>query len=182
MKPNILNRYFVIAMVMFSWGCNRYLDSAHSGKRKVDEGYLEFFKDNNVLVYKSNLIVNRDQQKSYPKAFHTVLPKGIKFYVIDVPFDLVFYYPKKQAILITLDIDSESPPKDTAYIPTGEQIDTFITKFHSLQNKRFDLKRIESKSRSNTILTKGFSTILLFNILDENDSKFTNYLKSFTFL
>lgn len=163
--------------------CSNFLDKVSKSKAlPVKEGYLYYYGDKNVLIYKSTVRLKADSEVFMPPSFKVDLPIGMKFYEINEPADFVIYYSKQQVFYIHIDRDSNNNI-DTAYTPDENELDDFILGKLTMRKYKYDIKRIKpSKARRNIVLKKGHASILLYNITPNQFENFLRSAKSFSFL
>jgi hypothetical protein len=170
---------FLISVLFLTSSCNHYIDRVTA---PVNQGYLTFYPDSNILIYKSNVGLVMDKEKYSPKSFYTRLPKGIKWYEMENSQTFRFYYANAQVILISIDLFNAPNKIDTSYIPMHEEINKLIMSASST-NKKFNINRIGiNEARKQIIIKKEAATILLYNIKPENLETFRATLESLEFL
>ncbi len=59
---------FVLSIIVLQ-SCNRYIDKSVGSVVPVQQGYMQFYSDSNILEYRSNVGLTRIQEKIYPKSF-----------------------------------------------------------------------------------------------------------------
>ncbi len=171
---------FLVSIVLIASSCSHYIDRVTT---PVNQGYLTFYPDSNVLIYKSNVGLKMDNERYNPKPFYTRLPKGIKWYEMENSQTFRFYYANAQVILISIDLFSEPNKIDTSYIPIQEEINKHIKSSASSTNEKFNINRIGiNEARKQLIIKKEAATILLYNIKPKNLETFRATLESLEFL
>lgn len=182
MRSSVTLVFSAIPLSVIFLSCNRYIDVSKENQISVQQGYFQFYRDSNVLVYKSNVALIRDTEKVYPKSFKVKLPKRIKHYEFVGSSDFAFYYGNNQVVFIKINLENGQLKQESFYVPSGEQLESFIQQVATDNNKKYDIKKIPSKAgRVSKIMVKGEATILLYNILENNEELFSNYLSSLTF-
>jgi|GEM_PF-1604401 len=165
--------------------CGNVLDNvSKSMALPIEKGYIYYYGDKNVLVYKPTVGLRRDSEEYMPKSFKIDLPEGMKFYEIVEPDDFVIYYSKKQVFYIHIDPDSDGRV-DTVYTPDEDELDDFIQEKLSFHDYKYDIKKIKlNKSRKTVMLKlkKGQANILLYNISSVRLEVFLKAVRSFRFL
>lgn len=164
--------------------CNRYIDRATSNDNVPErKGYFELYPDSNIFTYKTNVILTRDTEKIYPKAFKVKLPKGLKSYELTGSSDFSFYYQKKQVIFIRVDLENNKSNQDTSYSPTEDELEKFVQSKLTLTKSKYNIKEIPmNPKRRQMFIKKGEATILLYNIEPKNYDLFYGYVNSFSFI
>jgi hypothetical protein len=164
--------------------CSKYIDITKNKTHvPIMQGYLDFYPDSNILFYKTNVGLTSDMEKKYPKAFKVKLPKGLKFYELSNSTDFIFYYNKRQAVVINIDADYKEITGDSVYFPTKAELDNFILYNTSTSNHNYNIKEIPMKSMGKQVfIKKGAATILLYNIEPKNYDLFFKYVNSFSFI
>ena len=136
--------YFLLFFVSAS--CNRYIDRSRGvNKIRVMQGDFSFYADNNVLIYKSNIGLRKDNEISYSKPFYVKLPKGIKWYEVLNSTFFSFYYDNRQVITINTEPSSEILSLDTFYVPEKSELDKFTIAGPPSRSAKFDIGKIELK-------------------------------------
>lgn len=182
MKVNMSYKWAAFLLLILL-SCNRYVDTAIGNSVPVQQGYLKFYSDSNVLEYKSSVGLTRDTESVYPKSFRVKLPKNIKYYEFVGSSDFSFYYDKSQVVLIKIDLENKKSIPDTSYVPSEVELDRFIQQSSSSNHKKYSIKEMSGLSdRINKIITKGDADILLYNVTQENESIFSAYLNSLVFI
>lgn len=169
-QNNAIKQLSLILLFLSAYSCSRYIDVAKDAQNvPIKQGFLNYYTDSNVLVYKSNVSLKRDAEIIYPKHFIIKLPKKIRFYEIINSTDFVFYYDKNQVVLLNIDLNGKEANVDTSYSPNISQINDFIQDKMFTATRSFDVKKIPAGSnRKQMILIKGAATILLYNIQPKN--------------
>lgn len=164
--------------------CNRYIDLAKNKTHlPIMQGYFDFYPDSNILLYKTNVILTRDTEKIYPKAFKVRLPKRLRSYELSGSTDFGFYYDKKQVIFINIDLDNKEVKRDTTYSPNEDELNNFVLYKASTSNHKYNIKEIPMNSkRKQMFIKKGAATILLYNIEPKNYDLFYEYANGFSFI
>ncbi len=183
LKTRNIWQILLLSIVILS-ACNRYVDVVKNGSNMpIQQGYLNFYRDSNVLIYKSNIILTRDTEKIYPRSFEVTLPKRIKYYEFLGMSDFAFYYDQNQVFFIKINLENRKGISDSSYVPSTEGLANFIQQLSTGNNKKYNIHEIAvNADRVNKIVTKGDATILLYNIKKENEDIFSSYLSSFVFL
>jgi hypothetical protein len=170
-------------LIMFIFcSCNRYIDAKNKSIRLLD-GSFAFYPDRNELVYKSVVGLKRDHEILKPKPFQVKLPKKIKYYEFAVPSEFAFYYDKNQVVFIRIDLENSAPLLDTSYVPSAVELRTIIQQWPTGSHAKNNVREIDGRpDRINKLIRKGDATILLYNVVKNNEYLFVDYLNSFTFL
>lgn len=184
-----LKKYFAyllsLMLMCVIYSCNRYIDTVKSKvSTPIMQGYFDFYSaDSNVLVFKTNVGLKRDTETVFPKAFKVKLPKGLKFYEISGSTDFGFYYANNQVVFINVKAFDNVLEGDTSYSPQGDELGELTLHKLSTTNNKYNIKNIPiNDSRMQTIIKKGSAMILLYNIKQNNYSRFLEYIKEFSFI
>lgn len=175
--------YIILVLSIYNTSCNRYFDAvAEKDKLPKTVGYLTIYPDSNLFLYKSNVALNRDIEKIYPKSFKITLPKDLKYYEVVGSTEFVFYYANNQAVMVKVDLDRKSSAIKNylSYVPNDQEIEQIVqSKLASAQSK-YDIKkiRIPAKNKQYVVKEKGVF-LLLYNIQPKNYDIFVKSLKSF---
>ena len=177
----ILNR-LILATLMLSSACTRYLDEDNKSNNKITtkDFELNILENKNIFIYTSNLTTRRDDEVILTTKFKLDLPKNIINFKISNMYKFVFNYPNKQYFIIYTDNEKKSlVTNDTLYIPDEKEIEALIQQngVHIIKK----IKRDKSIGRKYLIFKKGNTTILLYNIKNDNIDTFVNCAKSLNF-
>jgi hypothetical protein len=174
---------FYLFLICAICSCKSYVDSKINTTTTIRQGHFDYNLDYNMLIYRSNVISTRDQEKLYPKAFEVLIPKKIRYYKIIDSSDFLFCLDKKQYIYINIDLGKNNKVKnDTSYTIIKEDFkDLIISKFAGM--RKIDINKFKSLSdRKHIILEKGGAKIWLYNIIPSNFNQYYAYLNNFKFI
>ena len=192
--PNMIPaiaRQHIIALLLLSIlsalllpSCSRYLDRAGSF---IDwapfQARMDAYKDSNVVTFRSRMAFHADTEVWHARPFTTALPKGLKSYDFDYGDTFVFYYGSDQVIAIWVDIQHMPTRPDSAYVPSEEEISSFIPRHLTTSGHKYNIQYIPYHSdRKQFMIRKAGRTILLYNIKEKNFSGFLKDVQTFTFL
>lgn len=163
--------------------CNHHIDKV-TGERKVQvmQGYMTYYPDSNILIYRNNVGLRMDTEVYTPKPFYAQLPQSLNWYSFASAGAFEFYYPRQQVVAINIDLYHTAFARDTIYEPTAAEVENFINTIMPGHGK-YDIRKIKlNLQRKQCIIKKGAATILLYNITPENLGKFSQYLEELEFL
>lgn len=188
MKPKKLNNMYIFKGLVFIlifglFSCGNVLDKiGKSQALPVKNGYVSYYRDKNILIYRPTVGLRSDSEVSMPSSFQVNLPKGMKFYEFIEPTDFVIYYRKQQVFYVRIDTDSNSNV-DTVYSPDKDELEDFVENKLSFHNYKYDIQKIKLiKSRKNVIVKRGRANILLYNVTQAQFDDFLKSAQSFHFL
>lgn len=184
MLQSFIKYLLLFVAIITICSCNRYIDTTKT-KRQISlkPGSFDFYPDSNVLFYDSNVKLKMDDVVLYPKSFKVTLPKKLKWYTFSNSKEFLFFYSKRQVVVIKVDLENQMLLRDTIYSPNEAELSNFISyKLHSTGNK-YNIKDIPFDSnRKHMFIEKGAATILLYNIEVENYDSFYENAMSFNFV
>lgn len=175
----------ILSLLLFqASSCNHYIDKVTMGKERemqIMQGYMTFYPDSNILIYRSAVGITMDNEILEPKPFYAKLPKDLKWYSIQNSQSFVFFYSRQQVVAINIDLSNKGFTRDTIFESTKDEIDNFINS--STSEGKYEMRRIKfNPERKQLVIKKEAATILLYNITSDNFNKFRGYLGSFRFL
>lgn len=164
--------------------CNRYIDKiSDSNTHSVKQGNFEFYRDRNVLLYTSNMILRSDKDVKYPKSFEVVLPKGIKYYEFAGSTEFKVFYEKKQAVFIKLYLEADRIQQDTLYSPKKEDLEILLQNTINFSGSKYDINSNDFiENRKHLVVKHNAATILLYNIKPEKFDLFYNSISKFNLI
>jgi len=174
----------MLLFTTFANSCVRYIDKVSAPRRiQIMQGDLTFYRDSNILIYKSVIGIKKDTEVGHSKPFYAKLPKRLKWYEISNSESFNFFYDNDQAIVVNIDLFESSSLIDTTYVPDKDEIVKFIASCPIATSDNYDLKNISVKTtRKQLLIKKNSASILLFNIEPGNINLFESYLLKFKFL
>ena len=173
----------LIALCIFS-SCNRYIDSGKTERNiPINDGFLYFYADSNVLDFKSKVGLKSDSERYEPKSFRIKLPKHLKWYKMSPPNEFTFYYERDQAIVVYINLFNPAEKKFLNYDPSEQELKEFIQHHVTASQEKYSINDIKYLTgRKQSIIRKGSAIILLYNILPANLDMFIKDVKSIEIL
>ncbi|MDO6432486.1 hypothetical protein Q4E93_17915 [Flavitalea sp. BT771] len=144
-----------------------------------------YYQDSVVYLFNTNMIPRSDNEFIRPLLFRIKLPAGL-LCTYTSGFDAFgFLYPEKQVVFVHLDPYGENF-HDTSYriMDKRETERLLLYKLNTLNHRdQLDMDGNPfDPNRSTWLIKRGKATILLYNINNENASRFIRYAMSFSFL
>lgn len=152
-------------------------------QQKADKTHypkIEALSDRILFTYKSEAKPTMDTYQVDPIEFYIYLPKDLKFYDIESSSDFGFYFSKNQVIFIKTRFYNADKSRDSVYVPSFQEVEKLIDReFLTDENEKYNIKKIPfDRRRKNFLIRKTGVTILVFNVLNKNKSKYVEFAKS----
>jgi len=177
-----LSASLLLCATLFS--CNHYIDRAKTVLTwPVDEGRMQFYPDSNVLIFRTHMQFHADTETWSARSFEATIPKGLKSYEFDYGKSFIFYFNGDQAMAIWINIENLPNRPDSIYVPSEDELFSFIPSHFSVSSHKYDIRSIPYLSgRKQLLVRKKDVQILLLNIKHNNFEIFKKSIESFKFL